>query len=583
MLPLVVVALVLKSVLVAVAVLDTDRYAALVALSALPLVSLLVSPALLMRGRTRTAYLVGADLVVTTLLLADLVNARAFGRLLSVHMMAAAGSFEGLGSSVLAMVRWHDVLLYVDLLAAVGLTVLARRRAARAPAPTSAAASGPGHRLGDRLRGLRRRSTRLRTATLVAGVAAVSFGTQVVTQTSDPGMRVVTLSPLGTHLHQVYDELVDTHRELTPAERERIGVWFARNAAYQGVAPEHEDLVGLLAGRDVYLVQVESLEQVVLGAAPFGQEVTPTLNRWRAESVVFDQVLAQTRDGSSSDGELLMLAGVYPLESGATVLRFPDNRGYTTLPRLVADDGYHPVALHGDAATFWNRDRVFPQLGYERFVGEDDFAGGTPLGLGLADADLFDQALRELDRVPQPRFLHLITTTSHTPWELPGHLQELALPGEDATSRYLQTLRYTDGALGDFEQALADRGLLESSAFVVVGDHEGPQKYAPADERWLTGNEGRVPFLVHVPGMAGRIVSTPGGQVDVLPTVAHLMGIPAERWSGSVMGRTLLGEHTGSAVTPDGAVLPGADGAELLEQAYEVADLALSGDWFLRP
>ena len=577
MLPLVVVALVAKSVLVAVAVLEPDRYAALVALSALPLVALLVSPALLMRGRPRTAYLVGADLVVTTLLLADLVNARAFGRLLSVHMMAAAGSFDGLGSSVLAMVRWHDVLLYVDLLVVAGLAVLARRRRTR---PTR---SGGGHGFGDRVRELRRRSTRLRTAAVVAVVAVLSFGTQVVTQTSDPGMRVVSLSPLGTHLHQVYDELVDTHQELTPAERGRVGDWFARNAAYQGVAPEHEDLVGLLAGRDVYLVQVESLEQVVLGAAPFGQEVTPTLNRWRAESVVFDQVLAQTRDGSSSDGELLMLAGVYPLESGATVLRFPDNRGYTTLPRLLAEDGYHPVALHGDAASFWNRDRVFPLLGYERYVGEEDFAGGTPLGLGLADTDLFDQTLRELDRVPHPRFLHLITTTSHTPWELPEQLRGLSLPGEDATSRYLQTLHYTDGALGEFERALAERGLLERSAFVVVGDHEGPHKYAPADERWLTGNEGRVPFMVHVPGMTGRTVSTPGGQVDVLPTLARLLDVPAERWAGSVMGRSLLAGHTGSAVTPDGQVQPGADGAALLEEAYEIADLAVSGDWFLRP
>ena len=149
--------------------------------------------------------------------------------------------------------------------------------------------------------------------------------------------------------------------------------------------------------------------------------------------------------------------------------------------------------------------------------------------------------------------------------------------------RYLQTLHYPVGALAEFEQALAGRGLLERSAFVVVGDHEGPHKYAPADERWLTGNEGRVPFMVHVPGMTGRTVSTPGGQVDVLPTLARLLDVPAERWAGSVMGRSLLGDHTGSAVTPEGQVQPGADGAGLLQEAYEIADLAVSGDWFLRP
>ncbi|GGK68973.1 LTA synthase family protein [Ornithinimicrobium pekingense] len=564
MLLLVTAALAAKSVLVAAAVLEMDRWAALVALSALPLIALLVSPALLLHGRSRTAYLVSADVLVTLLLVADLLNARASGRLLSLHMVAAAGSFEGLGSSVLAMVRWYDVVLFADLLALGALAASARWRRSH---PRK-----------------QHRRVRPRTAALVAGGAALAFAVQVLAQSSDPGLRVVALSPLGAHAHEAYDELVDINRALTPAERERVGDWLAGNAAYQReVAPEHADLVGLLEGRDVYLVQFESLEEVVLEAEPFGQEVTPTLNGWMEESLVFDHVVEQVRDGTSSDAELLMLAGVYPLRSGAAFMRFPDNAGYTSLPRLLQAEGYRPVALHGDVRTFWNRDRVFPRLGYERYVAERDFAHGTELGMGLADEDLFDQALREIDRLPAPRFLHLITTTSHTPWHLPEPLQGLELPGDDATSRYLQTVHYTDAQLGQFARELEERGLLERSAIVVVGDHQGPSRYVAEDELWLDDNEDRVPFLVHVPGMDGRRISTSGGQVDVLPTLAQLLGIPAERYAGAVMGRTLLGPHSGSAVSSDGEVLPGADGAELLREAYAVSDLAVTGDWFARP
>ncbi|WP_122260624.1 LTA synthase family protein [Ornithinimicrobium cerasi] len=565
MLLLVPLALVLKSVIVAAAVLEPDGWAALVVLTAVPLLLLLLSPALLLHGRARTAYLVGVDLLVTLLLVGDLVNARVSGRLLSVHMLSAAGTFEGLGSSVLDAADWPDLLLFADLLAVAVLALAARGRDRRA------ARTGSVPRL--RARG--------RAVAVVAPVALLAFVAQLLLQTSDPGLRVAVLSPLGTHAHQAWDQLIDDNEALTPEERERVSDWFAANAAYHQAAPEHEDLVGLLEGRDVYLVVLESLEQVVLGARPYGQEVTPTLNSWVEESLVFDAVQEQVRDGNSSDAELLMLAGVYPLRSGAAFLRFPDNAGYTTLPGLLAEEGYRPVALHADAATFWNRHVVYPHLGFERYVAEDDFAvGGREVGMGLADEDLFDQALREVDRLPSPRFLHLVTLTSHTPWHLPEDLQGLELPDDDATSRYLQSVHYADAALGEFARQLDERGLLDTAAIVVVGDHRGPHKYAREDERWLTGDDGRVPFLVHVPGMDGRRISTPGGQVDVLPTLAQLLGIPAERYAGSVMGRTLLGTHSGSAVTPDGTVLPGADGAGQLAEAYEIADLAVSGDWF---
>lgn len=568
---LVAAALVAKSIVVAWTILGADPWVALVAVSAVPLIALVLCPAVLLRGRGRTAYVIGADVVVSLLLFADLLSARASGRLLSLQLLSQPSGFEGMGSSVLAMMRWWDVLLFADLLVLGAVAISARLRGARPP--WFRETPGP-----DAPR--RRQVARVRTVALIVVGCLAAFALQITAQTSDPQFRVVALSPLGAHAYEGYTELVDTNAVLNAQERDRVGDWFAANAQFHQASPEHEDLVGVLEGRDIYVVQFESLEQVAIGAAPYGQEVTPTINSWLEESLVFDHVLAQVRDGSSSDGELLMLAGVYPLGTGAAYLRFPDNDGYTSLPRLLSTQGYEPIALHNDTETFWNRDRVYPHLGFERYIGQEHFDEGTPLGLGLADTDLFDQALREIDEMDAPRFAHLITTTSHLPWELPEELQELDLPGDDATSNYLQTVHYTDAALGEFAAGLEERGLLEQSAIVVVGDHEGPHRYAPEDEQWMDGNAGRVPFIVYVPGEDGRRISTSGGQIDVLPTLAQLVGINSELYAEGVMGRTLLGSHSGSAVTPDGEVLTGADGIEQLQLAYEIADLAISSDWF---
>lgn len=571
LLALVAVALVAKSVAVAGTVLGTDLWVALVLVSALPLIALVLCPAVLLRGRGRTAYLVVVDLVVTLLLFADLLYARASGRLLSLHLLSQPSGFEGMGSSILAMMRWWDVLLFADLLVLGAMALAARVRGRRLHRP----------RHPQSVQQVRRWwLTRVRAVVLVVVCSFLALAVQVAAQTSDPGLRVASLSPLGTHVYEGYAELADTNAVLTGAERERVRTWFAGNARYHQAAAEHQDLVGLLEGRDLYMVQFESLEQVVIEASPRGQEVTPTINGWLDESLVFDHVRAQVRDGSSSDGELLMLGGLYPIQSGAAFMRFPDNDGYTSLPRLLTDEGYHPIALHNDTETFWNRDRVYPRLGFERYIGQEHFDSGSPLGLGLADTDLFEQALREVDTLAAPRFMYLITTTSHLPWELPEELQELDLPGEDATSNYLQTVHYTDAALGAFADGLEERGLLGQSAIIVVGDHEGPHRYAPEDERWMDGNAGRVPFIVYVPGADGRRISINGGQVDVLPTLAQLLGIDQGQYAEGVMGRTLLGSDSGSAVTPEGEVLPGADGAEQLREAYPIADLAITSDWF---
>ena len=48
------------------------------------------------------------------------------------------------------------------------------------------------------------------------------------------------------------------------------------------------------------------------------------------------------------------------------------------------------------------------------------------------------------------------------------------------------------------------------------------------------------------------------------------------------MGRNLLGAASGSGIDSEGQLSPGVDGADLLLEAYEVADLAVGGDWFIR-
>ncbi|MGO0576355.1 LTA synthase family protein [Ornithinimicrobium panacihumi] len=578
---LLVAGLAVKAALLVLAVRGPGWAALVAAPAALPLATLALAPGLLLHGRRRTAYLLLSATVISTTLLADLVYARAFGRLPSITMLTSGASYEGLGSSVLALLRPTDPLFFLDVVV-VALLALRRRRKLRAVSPVR---------------------LRLRRAVAVAATCAALFVGQVLTLTSDPNDRLSWLSPLGFHVYEAYGELVDTNRELEPEERAQVERWFERNATFHAPAPEHAELFGALAGRDVYVVQVESMEEFVLGLEVEGQEVTPFLNSLLADSLHFTDVVQQTRDGNTSDAELMVTTGLYPLERGSAFLRFPDNDGYTTLPGLVAGQGYRTLAMHGDGATFWNRDRVYPRLGWQDYVSEEDFASAPQVGMGIADSAMFDQALLEQGKGEGPVLMHLIGLTSHTPFELPEDLQELDLSADDMSAHYLQSMRYVDSALADFYAGLEERGLLGRSAIVVLGDHEGIHKYA-IGKVTVPDNHERLPFVVHAPGVtdaasdaatgggagqggtarggAGQRIDTPGGQVDIMPTLAYLLGVPEADYADAVMGRNLLREGSGSGISSEGVLSEGVDGVEQLRTAYEVADLALTSTWFVR-
>lgn len=558
---LLLVGLAVKASVLVAAVVGLGLPSVLAAATALPLSALALAPGLALHGRGRTAYLVVVATLLSTVLLADFVNVRASGRLLSVTMLGADAPLDGLGAAVTAMLRPTDLLFYADVVLVVALAL--RSRVVRHPAP---------------------RRVRAWRTVAVAGLCLALFGVQVLTMTSDPARRIVSLSPLGSHVHEAYAELVDTNRVLGPDDRRRVEDWFAANAAYQAPAPEHADLFGMLADRDLYVVQVESLEDVVIGLEAGGEEVMPTVDGLLDESIRFTDVVQQTRDGNTADAELLVHASVYPLRAGAAFMRFPENGGYATLPRLAEAHGWTAQVLHGDVASFWNRDEVYPRLGWDDYVSEEDFAATPQIGMGTADSALFDQALLELQEHGDEKVLmYLSTLTSHTPWEMPPRLQELDLRVSNHGAGYLQSLRYTDGAFADFYDALEEQGRLDRSAFVIFGDHEGIHKYFPGEARPLVpDNEMRLPFIVHVPGMDGFEVDSPGGQVDILPTLAFLMGVPAEEYDHRVMGRNLLGASSGSGVNSVGEVTPGADGVRLLIDAYDVSELAVTGDFFIR-
>lgn len=346
-------------------------------------------------------------------------------------------------------------------------------------------------------------------------------------------------------------------QELTAAEleslREEVRAWFAgqeeqERSLYHGIASDHNLIV----------VQIESMQNFVIGLELNGQEVTPYLNQLSQQSFYFPNVYQQIAEGNTSDAEFLMNTGAYPSAVQATSKQLT-GREAASLPRLLAKQGYESYTFHVNDVTFWNRNEMYPALGFTGYYDKASFENDQFNSFGASDEQLYKVALDKLEALQssdQRFYAQLVTVSSHHPFKIPEQYQELELPAEledTQLGHYLQAMHYTDKQLGQFMEQLEEKGLLQQSVVAIYGDHFGLQT-KDNDPEWVSEQLGisyhdiisrmNVPFIVKVPGVAGERVEQVGGQIDMLPTLLNVLGISEPNSELILFGSDLLNAMT---------------------------------------
>lgn len=521
---------------------------------------LLVAVSFLFNSRSKLVYLFFLDLLVSLIFFTDAVYYRAFDQIISVYMLFSKGVTEDLQSSVLSLIQWQDFLFLINL-------------------PFLYILFFHSNYFTEDSKELKLRTVQC-LILLVLSLPLISYEFKNEVESAslcNPAIRPLTMSPLGAHMFDMYRFVYERTDVLDIKDVQNIEQWLAQNKQYQEVDSNYECLRGAIAGKNLIVIQFESLENVLIGYSINGQEITPNLNRLIGNSIYFNNIHEQTRDGNSSDAELLFNTSLYPLERGSVFLRFGDNDFPMALPRLLKETGYTTVAIHGDNKEFWNRNRVFDSFGFDKYISEEGFENNTRVGMGVLDEYLFVESLREINRLDSPYYLYIITVTSHMPFEAADIIKSIDIPTDEYTGKYLKCINYSDRVFGQFYEELDKSGYLDKSVIVIYGDHEGVHKYYPTS---LPNNEKRIPYIVHIPGMDGIVINKVGGQIDMMPTLAYLLGMNEEQYSDRVMGRNLFNDNGGAALLGNGSIVGRADDENHLLGAPMVSDLILRGDFF---
>ncbi|GEK90398.1 LTA synthase family protein [Alkalibacterium kapii] len=336
---------------------------------------------------------------------------------------------------------------------------------------------------------------------------------------------------------------------------------------------------GAAKDRNVIVIAMESVQQFVIDyeledETGVKHEVMPFVNSLfhNKDSYSFSNFFHQTGQGKSSDAEVLAETSLYGLSEGSAFQTLGSTNTFHAAPAILEQKGdYTSAAFHGNVGSFWNRTDTYRNFGYDYFFDSSFYnvSGDRSLEYGLKDKLFFKDSVEYIEQLPQPFYTKFVTVTNHFPYPLDEKNQgfPLAQTSDDTINQYFATANYLDQAIEEFFNYLKASGLYEDSIVVLYGDHYGISNMRNPRLAELVGKEReewneyddaqmqRVPLIMHVPGAGnGKEFETYSGQVDMLPTLLHLLGIETDEFL--FMGQDLLsGEHDNTVPLRNGRVM----------------------------
>lgn len=401
-----------------------------------------------------------------------------------------------------------------------------------------------------------------------------------------PFVMAQNQSPIGYHLHEAIRAIEQKNFQGNKEEIKEVDDWLAWN---NKKLPDNK-YKGILKDKNVVFLQIESLENFVIGKKVLGQEITPNLDKLMKKSLYFDNIYEQNNAGNSIDCDMMANTGLLTLGDSITFLTHADVK-YQSLPRILNENGYTTISTHAERASDWNWSEAHSNaLGYQDMWDIDSYKLDDVFGMGLSDHSFLNQYADKLKTLKEPFFSTIPTLSSHGPFDLPDKYRELKLPKDIDDTKlggYFQSVHYTDKQIEFFIDKLEKLGLLNDTVLVIYGDHGGVHKYyndeiqnVPLEGDWWKERDYKIPLFIYGKGIEGKTISVAGGQTDIVPTVLYLLGIDVKE--NIFMGRNLLNTNRNSTVIKGNEIIgnPTEEERKRLEKAYTIADYIIKNKYF---
>ena len=491
-----------------------------------------LSPILLVKRNKNRFYIsIFLDILISLILFADSVYWRFAVNMLSISQVFYIKYAEEIISSISYYLTFEQIYFFIDILILFALWIIARF---------------PFKKKKTKI--VEYKGKRKLVLVCIYVLLLTKFISKPISQSFDDMkelpylkfMQVGVGSIFGYHYLDIYNSfnMKETTKYKTyPQIQEAYDL--TNNASIK----IYDEFSGISKGRNVIILQLESIQNFVIGRSINGKEITPNLNEFLRENIEITNMMSQSYS-TTADSEYSVMTSMYPLENGQVFSMYNTNIN-NDIYSLYKDNGYNTYYMHGNTKEFWNRFNVYERLKIDEKSYIHDFEDvSETINDYLSDELLYKQAAEKLSLYETPNITSIVAASSHTPYDLRGIIDKGSKVnidiGEYADTQfgyYLEAVNYADYAFGIFINELKEKGLYDDTVMIVFGDHYGLSidneemksfiKEVNSNYNDITRKINYVNVVcgMKIPGIKSMKIDVPVSKIDIKPTLLQVSGI----------------------------------------------------------
>lgn len=301
---------------------------------------------------------------------------------------------------------------------------------------------------------------------------------------------------------------------------------------FSSLKPDYEnEYTGIFKGKNLIFITAESFWSAVVR-----EDITPVLYKMMNEGFKFTNFYTPYWEVSTTDGEYVNCLSLLPKSGTYSFRDSAKNFLPFTLGNQFRRLGYTTKAYHNYLGSYYDRNISHPNMGY-------DFSS---MGDGYRTIESWPDSDHEMMKITLPEYIdepkfhaYYMTISGHLPYDFWAnaiaikHREEVEhLDYDEAIKAYFACTIDLDNALGYILEELEKRGIAEDTVIVLAADHY-PYGLTIEQMRLLAGKHFDSTFglyennmIIYNPGQKPVEVSKICSNLDILPTLSNLFGLP---------------------------------------------------------